>query len=65
MVHDEPKVNKEGRYSVDETCAALGISRSTLRRHTNKGVIRCGIRRSNTRKFYTGSEIVRYWKSQL
>ena len=65
MVVTEPKINLAGRYSIEETCALLGVHRHTLRRHTAKGTIRCGIRRSTSRKFYLGSEILRFWKAQL
>ncbi len=65
MVNQEPIVRADGRYSVEETAALLGIHRNTLLRYTNKGRILFGIRRSTTRKFYTGREIVRFWKAQL
>ena len=65
MVIDEPKVTPFGRYNVEETCRLLGIHRHTLRRYTNLGRISYGIRRSTARKFYLGSEILRFWKAQL
>ncbi|WP_159522957.1 helix-turn-helix domain-containing protein [Sunxiuqinia indica] len=61
----EPEVAETGRYSVTETCKILGIHRKTLQRHTDEMAIKCGIRRSNGRKFYKGDEIKRYWKAQL
>ena len=51
--------------NIDETCNILGVHRHTLRRYTNKGKIRCGYHRVNGRKFYLGSEILRFWRSQL
>ena len=42
----------------------LGISRRTLDGHARIGKIRYGVRRSNGRRFYTGMEIVRYWRSE-
>lgn len=65
MVTVEPNVRSDGRYSVQETAHLLGIHRNTLLRYTNKGRISCGIRRSTTRKFFTGREIIRFWKAQL
>ena len=65
MVTQEPNVRPDGRYSVKQTAALLGFHRNTLLKYTNKGTIRCGIRRSTTRKFYTGAEIIRFWKAQL
>lgn len=65
MVNDEPKVSANGRYNITETCRKLGIHRNTLLKYTKLGVIKCGIRRSTAKRFYSGSEIVRFWKSQI
>lgn len=66
MINEEPKVNQNGHYSVIETAAALGISRRSLERYTLKGFdgIKCSHHRCNGRRFYTGYEIIRFWKSQ-
>lgn len=60
----EPKVDKDGRYSAKEAANLLGVSRSTLARSVKAGKIKCGIRRSNGRRFYLGMEIVRYWRAE-
>ena len=60
----EPNVIESGRYSITQTCAALGIHRNTLNRYTESGLIRCGFRKENMRKFYKGSEILRFWRAQ-
>lgn len=65
MVTNEPQVSLSGRYSIEETCKHLGIDRSTLRRYTNKGKIKYGVRKATSRKFYLGSEIIRLWRTQL
>ena len=52
-----------GRYSIKETCNALGISRETLRKYTTMGLIRFGMRRSTGKKFYSGKDIVSFWKA--
>ena len=65
MVTTEPKISMNGRYSIAETCNLLGLHRCTLHRYTAKGKIRYGVRRSTMRKFYLGSEILRFWKEQL
>lgn len=62
---DEPQVSDSGRYSIEQAAAVLGIHRNTLRRHTQDGFIKCSFRRTNKRRFYTGSEIKRYWKSYM
>ena len=65
MTPEEPKVAPTGRYSVTETCRALGVHRNTLQRYTDAGKIRCGYRRANMRKFYTGMEILKLWRSVM
>ncbi|MDE6183214.1 MAG: helix-turn-helix domain-containing protein [Rikenellaceae bacterium] len=64
MTATEPKVDKDGRYSTKETAKMLGISRRTLDDHARIGKIKYGRRRSNGRRFYTGMEIVRYWRAE-
>lgn len=59
-----PEVAESGRYSVSQTAEALEISRKTLWAHTGAGLIKHGTRKSNGRKFYLGSEILKYWKAQ-
>lgn len=61
----EPDVSATGRYSIGETCAALGIHRNTLCRYTEQGLIKCGFRRATARKFYLGQEILRFWRAQI
>lgn len=61
----EPQVSDTGRYSINDASRILGIHRNTLRNHTENGFIKCGFRRTNGRRFYTGSEIKRYWKLTL
>ena len=63
MVSLEPTVSMSGRYSINETVAALGISKRTLYRYFEDGTIKYGIRRANGRRFCLGSEIIRFWKS--
>lgn len=64
MTATPPEVNLQGRYSSVETVAILKISRPTLRTYAKKGLIKYGVHRSNGRKFFTGKEIIRLWKSE-
>lgn len=64
MIAGEPKVTETGRYNVTETCTLLGIHRNTLRRYTEQGHIKCGMRRTG-RKFYPGREILKFWRATL
>lgn len=61
----EPAVAATGRYNITQAAEILGVNRATLRRYTNNGLIKCGFRRESARKFYLGSEILRFWKAQL
>lgn len=63
MVATEPNISTSGRYSISETCNALGISRETLRKYTTSGEIKCSYRRATQRKFYKGSDILSFWKA--
>ena len=62
MTSTQPDVKLTSRYSRVETCKLLGIHRNTLSRYTKSGKIRFGIRASTGRKFYLGSEILRFWQ---
>jgi predicted site-specific integrase-resolvase len=59
----EPKVSDTGKYSVSQTCELLGIHRNTLRKYTLSGTIRCKFHKKNFRKFYTGQEIIKFWRT--
>jgi predicted site-specific integrase-resolvase len=65
MTTEQPKVNPTSRYSVTETCILLGIHRNSLRKYTAEGRIKMGVRKSTIRKFYLGSEIMKFWQLQL
>lgn len=67
MVNEEPKVSPTARFSISEAAEILGVHRSTLRRHTNVGPtgISCSYRKSNGRKFYTGLDIIRFWRASV
>lgn len=65
MTNAEPKVSEMGRYTTKEVAELLEVNVSTVRRHTEAGYLRCGHWRHNGRRFYTGKEILRYYKAQL
>ena len=62
---EKPKVIEDARYSVREVTQMLGISRSTLYRYTEKGIVKCGRRRTNGRPFYTGRSVLQLWMAVL
>lgn len=63
MVNIEPQVSPQGRYGLTEAAKALGINPSTLQRYTERGLIKCSIRKSNGRRFWTGAELIRLWRA--
>lgn len=67
MVIDEPKISPTARFSISEAAEILGVHRNTLRRHTNVGPtgIKCSHRKSNGRKFYTGLDIIKFWRASI
>lgn len=65
MTPERPSVTPDGRYTVTQTCAALGIHRGTLQRYTERGHIRPHYRRADGRKVYLGRDIIRLWLASL
>lgn len=65
MTTVEPIVKRDGRYNIAETSRLLGVHRNTLLRYAKKGIIKYGVRRSTTRVFFTGGEILRFWKASI
>ena len=65
MTNVEPKVSDAGRYTMTETCKALGIHRNTLRRWLQSGKMKVKFRRIDNRKVIEGSEIKKAWRVAL
>ena len=65
MTNIEPKVADAGRYTMTETCKALGIHRNTLRRLVKAGKMKVKFRRIDNRKVIEGAEINRAWRVAL
>lgn len=65
MTNIEPKVADAGRYTMTETCKALGIHRNTLRRWVQAGRMKVKFRRIDNRKVIDGAEIKRAWRVAL
>lgn len=61
-----PNVEPNGRYDSNQTSEYLGIHRDTLYKYTHVTKdIECGYRHvgGRKRKFYLGSEILRFWNA--
>lgn len=63
MTPIEPRVADTGKYNVTQTCEALGIHRNTLERYRKAQLIRCDVRMKSNRKYYSGREIKRLWRT--
>lgn len=65
MISTPPQVAKTGTYSIGQTCEILDIHRQTLKRYTEAGYINARHRRVGSRIFYTGMEILRFWRVEI
>lgn len=68
MTPEEPKIALNGRYSINQTCELLDICRDSLYKYTHVTCeIKCGWRNigGKQRKYYLGSEILRYWRNNF
>lgn len=65
MVTDVPVVSPTSRYTITETCLLLGVHRNTLRKYTETGKIKSGTRMGTAKRFYLGSEILKFWQRQI
>ena len=61
----EPEVNATSRYSIAEAAKILGVHRNSILNYTKEGLLKCGIRKATKRKYYTGLELLKFWRSSL
>jgi len=61
----EPEIADSARVPIGVAAQILEISRDTLRKYTKNNKIKCGYRKTNKLKFYTGAELKRFWKAQI
>lgn len=57
----KPQVVECDRYSISETCKLLGICRHTLTKYTEQGKIHPTMH-DTCKIFYTGKDILNFWK---
>ena len=60
---EQPQVATTGRYSMTQAAKVLGIHPVTLLRHVKQGRLRYSTRRTTGRKYFSGYELLKYWRS--
>lgn len=61
----EPNISDGARLPIGKAAQVLGISRETLRLHTDEGRLKCRFNPATKRRVYSGREIKRYWRESL
>ena len=64
IVSNEPQISDTDRYSIGETCKILNLNNKTVLKYTDQGAFKCSFRKTNSRRFYTGLDIKKFWRSQ-
>lgn len=66
MTSEPPDIKENGRYAIGEAARLLGVDRKTLLSHTRISVKEGGIGfttpKGSARKFFSGRDILSYWK---
>ena len=64
MTQSLHEINVTAHYSTTEVAKLMGVDRSTIARWVERGMLKCGYRRHNHRRFYEGYELVRFLKAK-
>lgn len=64
MVTEMPNVKDTAQYSVKQTADLLGVSPRAIENWLIKGYIKCGRRKHNGYRFFTGKEIKRFYTAR-
>lgn len=65
MIRTPPDIPPTARLELREAVEALQVDKSTIQRWTNNGKLKCGIKKSNNRKYWLGSDLIKFWKSEF
>lgn len=65
MTYTEPIIPDNARIPIGKAADILGISRETLRNHTNNDMVKCRFNQATKRRYYTGRELKRYWRAMM
>lgn len=64
MTTTKPIIDPSARLELRDAAAALGVTKSTILRWSAEGRLACGVKKCNGRRFWTGSELIKFWKSE-
>lgn len=59
----EPDIADSAKVPIGKAAEILGISRDTLRKHTDNGLIKCSFQKGTYRRQYRGADIKKYWRT--
>lgn len=62
MNRTQPDVIPTARYELREVAHLLGVHKASVLRWTKQGKIKNTARQLNSRKVWTGAEILRFWR---
>ncbi len=65
MIATPPNIPPSARLELREAAAALQVDKSTIQRWTYEGRLRCGVKKSNKRKYWLGADLIKFWKSEF
>lgn len=65
MTTKEPQLNLNDRLELKAAAEVLSVSKGTVLRYTKQGLLHAGIKKSNGRRFWLGSEIIRFWRASI
>lgn len=65
MIRTPPDIPPTARLELREAAEALQVDKSTIQRWTNNGKLKYGIKKSNNRKYWLGSDLIKFWKSEF
>lgn len=61
MIKERPSISPNARLSLVEVCSLLGVSRETVRKWRNTGILPFRVRMVNNKKYYEGRDVLRLW----
>lgn len=65
MIKEQPQVEPKAKYELRDAAKVLEVSKSSIAKWTEKGLLRARRKRVNGRRFWTGAELLRLWSSQI